>query len=383
MRFFIFSFLFLGMLSYAFGAVDTSDQLYDKAAEYQEYKKKSEKLKKRERQLLSVIYSINKRQRHLAYSKSSLTQKREELNSELTSLKSDIERVSAEIANLKKSMGIRLRALSRVGSPSLFQSLFGADNIIEMDRNSRILYKISKLDIEQLKKYNELELSLYEKQKKVHNVLAGIENNRIDLENKEKQIKSSYEQKMKILSRLDKQDRQLLIKLKDIRKSAKNYAKANQLEDLSLMFDGSMYEYKGRLKVPTKGKVTKQFGLLDLPYEKIKIYHKGWFLETKDTEGVEAVYQGKVAFKGYLGEYGRVVIINHGDHYYSVYANLSDILVQKGDTVKENAKIASTGNSRLYGSGLYFEIRHFSQPQDPQEWLSDSRMNISSVGDSI
>jgi murein DD-endopeptidase MepM/ murein hydrolase activator NlpD len=83
---------------------------------------------------------------------------------------------------------------------------------------------------------------------------------------------------------------------------------------------------------------------------------------------VRAVYAGKVAFADRYGAYGRIVILDHGEHYYSVSGNLGSIDVKIGDDVGPGERIGTVGESDQ-GSMLYFEIRHGSQTVQPGPWL--------------
>jgi len=83
---------------------------------------------------------------------------------------------------------------------------------------------------------------------------------------------------------------------------------------------------------------------------------------------VRAVYAGKVAFADRYGAYGRIVILDHGDHYYSVSGNLGSIDVKIGDDVGPGERIGTVGEADE-GSMLYFEIRHGSQTVLPSPWL--------------
>ncbi len=83
---------------------------------------------------------------------------------------------------------------------------------------------------------------------------------------------------------------------------------------------------------------------------------------------VRAVYAGKVAFADRYGAYGRIVILDHGDHYYSVSGNLGSIDVKIGDDVAAGERVGTVGESDS-GGMLYFEIRHGSVTVAPQPWL--------------
>ena len=83
---------------------------------------------------------------------------------------------------------------------------------------------------------------------------------------------------------------------------------------------------------------------------------------------VRAVYAGKIAFADRYGAYGRIVIVDHGDHYYSVSGNLGSIDVKIGDDVAAGERIGTVGESDA-GGMLYFEVRRGSQTIAPNAWL--------------
>lgn len=93
-------------------------------------------------------------------------------------------------------------------------------------------------------------------------------------------------------------------------------------------------------------------------------------LEIKSSLGatVRAVYAGRVAFADRYGPYGRLVIVDHGDHYFSVCGNLASIEVKVGDEVSAGERIGSVGDEGR-GPMLYFEIRHGTETVQPTPWL--------------
>ncbi|MEO6572606.1 MAG: peptidoglycan DD-metalloendopeptidase family protein [Polyangiaceae bacterium] len=83
---------------------------------------------------------------------------------------------------------------------------------------------------------------------------------------------------------------------------------------------------------------------------------------------VRSVFAGRVAFADRYGSYGRIVILDHGDHYYSVSGNLASVDVKVGDDIPVGEKIGTVGDEGQ-GALLYFEIRHGSQTIAPAPWL--------------
>jgi murein DD-endopeptidase MepM/ murein hydrolase activator NlpD len=83
---------------------------------------------------------------------------------------------------------------------------------------------------------------------------------------------------------------------------------------------------------------------------------------------VRATYPGRVAFADRYGPYGRIVILDHGDHYYTVSGNLASIDVRVGAEVAAAERVGTVGDDG-HGAMLYFEVRHGAQTVAPGPWL--------------
>ena len=93
--------------------------------------------------------------------------------------------------------------------------------------------------------------------------------------------------------------------------------------------------------------------------------------EAEGGESVRAVAPGAVRFAGWFRGYGRLVIVDHGDDYFTVVSHLEDTFVAVGDVVAEGDTLGSVGETgSLTGPSLYFEIRRGSEPLDPADWLA-------------
>lgn len=342
------------------------------------YKKKSVSLQEREREILSTLYKMTRKQRRLATLKSEQLQKREELESDVAELQKNIEFVTAQIKMMRKKIASRTRNLYKINAPTIFQSIFGSQNLTEMDRNARILYKLSKNEMGQLRDFRGLKNLLDQQQQELETKLVALETNQKDLDRQEKEIKNIYYAQMEMLKALETEDKMIVDKLKKLKAKTAHTSLAMYAPALS----NGLYEKKGQLDLPVSGIVTQKFGLLPLTQEKVKVYHKGWFITCVPGKEVYPVHSGTVSFVGILAERRNVVIVDHGDHFYSVYANMESVSVAMGDQLNTTDMIGQAGSSRLFGHGLYFEIRHFSQSEDPVEWFDENRLRISSVKES-
>lgn len=83
---------------------------------------------------------------------------------------------------------------------------------------------------------------------------------------------------------------------------------------------------------------------------------------------VRAVAGGRVAFSDRYGTYGRLVILDHGSGYYTVYGGLGSVEVRVGDDLSRQARIGSIG-SDFNPSALFFEVRKGTRTLEPRSWL--------------
>jgi murein DD-endopeptidase MepM/ murein hydrolase activator NlpD len=100
-----------------------------------------------------------------------------------------------------------------------------------------------------------------------------------------------------------------------------------------------------------------------------KQVHLGIDLASLAQAPVPAANNGKVVLAGFLGIYGQVVIIDHGLGLQSLYAHLSQIDVQEGDSVRKGQIIGRTGSTGMAGGDhLHFGIVISGLPVNPVEW---------------
>ena len=93
---------------------------------------------------------------------------------------------------------------------------------------------------------------------------------------------------------------------------------------------------------------------------------------------VRAILPGKVLYADWFKGFGNMVIIDHGDHTFTVSAYCSRLLKKEGDTVSQGETIARVGSAgSLKGPCLYFEIRHRGKPQDPMDWILNPEKAVS------
>jgi len=126
----------------------------------------------------------------------------------------------------------------------------------------------------------------------------------------------------------------------------------------------------GRMDWPVKGTVSAPFGKFKHPEFATELVRKGIDIDAPLGEGVRAVEKGRVVFADRFTGYGRMVIVDHGERYYTVYAHLSEIISKTGDELRRGEILGRVGDSdSLSGAKLYFEMRKDGRSIDPLPWL--------------
>ena len=134
-------------------------------------------------------------------------------------------------------------------------------------------------------------------------------------------------------------------------------------------FEKSNLEYKGKYPMPIKGTVTSWYGYRTSPFNSGKSdFHTGIDISGyKHHAEVSSVEKGTVVFAGVQRGYGNCILIHNygeGEEFYTMYAHLSKIYVNKGDKVDRGTVIALEGGGKGdpnpgYSTGhhLHFEVR--------------------------
>jgi septal ring factor EnvC (AmiA/AmiB activator) len=118
---------------------------------------------------------------------------------------------------------------------------------------------------------------------------------------------------------------------------------------------------KGSLLWPAKGSIVQHF----------KPPVQGIGIATVKGAPVYAVHAGKVMYNDTMRGLGQVVVVQHGEAYFTVYAFLSESAVKRGQDVSGGQNIGKAGYYPvLKSSGVYFELRHHQKTVDPEPWLS-------------
>jgi len=122
----------------------------------------------------------------------------------------------------------------------------------------------------------------------------------------------------------------------------------------------------------SKNRITSFFGIRKDPIYGTQEQHNGIDIRTKRGEQVFASADGIVAYSGKQSGYGNVVIIDHGNRLFTVYAHLSICLVKEGMKVKGGEVIGRAGDSgKATKCHIHFEVRYKGKAVDPLRFLNN------------
>ena len=130
-------------------------------------------------------------------------------------------------------------------------------------------------------------------------------------------------------------------------------------------------DLKGLLIMPVNGKIVEFFG----PYTNTEFnlvnFRSGINIRAERGEPIRAVYKGKTLYASWFKGYGNMIIIDHGDHYYTLYAHAEELFKKKGELVEAGEVIATVGDTGSMATpGLHFEVRYHGKPIDPTPWIN-------------
>ncbi|NLD38852.1 MAG: peptidoglycan DD-metalloendopeptidase family protein [Desulfatiglans sp.] len=121
---------------------------------------------------------------------------------------------------------------------------------------------------------------------------------------------------------------------------------------------------------PLDGKISSSFGFRKDPFTGKRKFHAGMDLAAKEGSDIKAVMSGRVQMVDEQKGYGKVLVLDHGEGYATLYAHNSDITVKSGDWVQKGAIIAKVGSTgRSTGPHLHFEVRKDGQRLDPEKFF--------------
>ncbi|MBU4504405.1 MAG: peptidoglycan DD-metalloendopeptidase family protein [Proteobacteria bacterium] len=272
----------------------------------------------------------------------------------------------------------RLVALYKLYWLGKIHVLASAESMFEIFQRENALERILAHDEDKQKK-------LIEDKAKLKNLLDIINNQKKEKINLEQELIKQInilslekEKRSKLLADIQSKKSLGIAAIESLKNSANELDQTmkalsiefNQFKQVEKINTKNFTSFKGLLNMPVKGKVISFFG----PYKNTKFnvenFRNGIDIKADRGEPIYAVCDGLIIYSSWFKGYGNMIIIAHGENYYSVYAHIEELFKTKGDKVEKDEVIATAGDTgSMVGSGLYFELRHHGKSMNPLEWL--------------
>ena len=180
--------------------------------------------------------------------------------------------------------------------------------------------------------------------------------------------RQSYEAAAAELEKSARDLQRLLVSLEQRRKSREAQRRA---EGQPQPFTGEFARGQGSLDWPVRGNVIGHFGRETHPRFGTTINNNGLDIQAALGTPVRSVAKATVEYTSDdFASYGPIVILNHGDGYFTLYAHLSEILVSVGQQVAAGQIVGRVGDTgSLKGPILHFEVRKGGTALNPEDWL--------------
>ena len=125
-----------------------------------------------------------------------------------------------------------------------------------------------------------------------------------------------------------------------------------------------------KFRWPVMGKISSTFGWRRSPFGRRRVFHSGLDVRAPRGRGIVAAGDGRVVHSGWMGGYGKTIVVSHPGGMSTLYGHCSSLLVRKGATVRAGQLIARVGSTgRSTGNHLHFEVRRNGTPQNPLRYL--------------
>jgi len=353
----------------------TLEQLKD---QIEEKRRQADEAGKKRESILQGIQTLD--ERHVRY-----RQSHQEISRKLRKKDQEIEAINAQIARLRDGVQVRREAiLARLrvqyieGRFGHWKPLLASDSYGDFQRRLRYLSAVSARDYGLIETFKTDLANMQDAERQRETARVGMLAYKRTTENHLDEIKAVKKEKKMYLAKLTQEKESYERALQELERSAARIdSLLRELEQRRRAAaakppSGSLPKgVKGGLPWPAEGNVLTNFGRQKHPTFNTYVQRKGIEIRTLEGSAIRAVMTGTVVYADWLKGYGLVIILDHANGFFSLYAHASKILTSVGAVVASGQAIGETGDTGMTGENtLYFELREGTEPVDPLQWLA-------------
>lgn len=352
------------------------EQLKD---QIQEKRKEADAAGKKAESLLQGLQSLDEKLVHVRQAHQDISRKLRKKDQEIETINGQISGLRSGIQERRDAIRARLRVQYMEGRFGYWKTLLASDSYGDFQRRLQYLSAVSERDYAIIETFRQdvSQMEQAERQREAARVgmvayKQGTEKQLAEIKSlkKEKKVylakitheKESSERALQELERAASRVDGLLRELEQRRRAAAVRPPAGGMAPRGA---------KGALPWPADGSVITFFGRQKHPTFNTFVQRKGIEIRTAEGSAIRAVMPGTVVYADWLKGYGLVIIMDHANGFFSLYAHASKILASVGTQVGTGQPIGETGDTGVTGENtLYFELREGADAVDPLQWLA-------------
>jgi septal ring factor EnvC (AmiA/AmiB activator) len=280
----------------------------------------------------------------------------------------------AELAALMPEVRARLTRLYRLMPLGYDRLLFSLDDARTFDRAARVVAVLARRDRERLERFWSLRASRAADVSRLRRERDTLDMLTQRLAGEEAALAETAAAQQRLLADV-RERRDLNAQLVRELSAARDRLEQSMAELTagrgvsSVALPGGARVKAGTLAWPVAGRLDARFGRQASSRFGTMVNRNGIDIATAAGSPVQAVHAGTVAYADAFAGFGRVVIVDHGGRFYTLYGHLASVDVSKGAAVQAGEEIGTVGMAPTGTPSLYFEVRIDGRPADPVQWL--------------
>lgn len=373
--------LVLGFTGHALAEKSLTDRKQDlekTKKKIESQRQQLETLKGKEESIVSKLNQIDQKKSELQSQKGSLQKNIKSLDLEIEKTTSSIEQRKKNIAMNKASIGKQLRDMYMYGEVNYLKIFLASNSYDDMSQKQFLVKQWVDHDRKKINIFQDEAKNLSLEKEGLEGKKIKKSNDLGSLESTEQKILEEKKSKKKLLSMVKNQKEYYQKSIDELEQASKNLetmilqfkSKKSKKKDSPIPSDSRFAQMKGRLLLPVPGTIEKKYGPYEDPKLHVNLYQKGIDIRSKEGTSVSAVFDGKVVYADWFSGYGKVVILDHDDGYFTLYAHLDQISVSMNQQITIGDDIGTVGDTEsLKGDYLYFELRERGVTVNPLPWF--------------
>ncbi len=343
-------------------------------------KEKLSQLKNTIKKVQTQLVQNKEKEKNITLQMSTLNKKISQAEEELGEISKEVSITQEKVNNTKKELlkaeqnidnknntiNSRLRAIYKNGTVGYVEVLLNSESIVDLFSKLDMVKKIINHDVGLLKEMKGQRDLINTKKKTLEHHESNLVAMMSKMTVKQKELQQSRGEMSRIKEKLQQDNTVLEEQIDKLNQYAQQIAEQIRRKQSTGKYEG------GKLAWPAPGytRITSPFGYRPHPILKRKKLHTGIDIGVPSGNSIVAAGNGTVLYAGWLGGYGKAVMIDHGGGIVTLYAHNSSLLVQEGARVTRGKVIAKSGSTGMStGPHLHFEVRKNGDYVDPIPWV--------------